>query len=58
MNFFSNIFFSKPVETLTRYEELVAIKDRLHKDMARLDELLGTEVAARNIDQIRMTLGV
>ena len=40
---------SQPV---TRYEEICAIKDRLYRDIARLEQLQGNLTAGRNVKTI------
>jgi hypothetical protein len=62
MTFFINFLSPKPVLTpkapLSRYQEVMAIKDRLYKDIARLEELQGTHLAGKNVREILFNLGV
>ena len=44
--------------TPSRYSEVVAIKDRLYKDMQRLEALLGRKIASDNIEYITSVLGL
>lgn len=43
-------------EPQNTYAELVAIKDRLYKDIARMETLLGQEKTIANIEQIMFNL--
>jgi hypothetical protein len=41
-----------------RYQELVAIKDRLYRDLDRLQTLVGRDTATANVQKILLELGL
>lgn len=42
----------------TPYDELIVLKDRMFKDVSRMEELLGHEQASMTIRQILMEFGI
>lgn len=43
---------NKNSKTLSNYQEICEIKDRLYRDIARLETLLGTKMASSNVNHI------
>jgi len=48
---------AKPAK-IDRYQEIVAIKDRLYADMVRLETLVGHKIAADTLATVQNELGL
>jgi len=56
-NIFNILGITQKPEPKSRYQEICEIKDRLYRDIVRLETLQGTDVAAENIHRILLDTG-